>query len=72
MKMRADPFNMKKYKMLGKGLKKAIDSLIMIIPCRTLPPSFLRAVIALGFFSCAVLKKIFGNQVSLQTNVVIF
>ena len=37
---------------LREGLKKTIESVIMIIPCRTHPPtpSFLRTVIALGFF----------------------
>ena len=34
---------------LGKASKKNIESVIMIIPCRT-PPLFLRTVIALGFF----------------------
>ena len=33
-----------------EGLKKTIESVIMIIPRRTPPPSFLRTEIALGFF----------------------
>ena len=37
-------------KELWEGLKKTIESVIMIIPRRTPPPSFLRTVIALGFF----------------------
>ena len=33
-----------------EGVKKAIESVIMIIPRRIPPPSFLKTVIALGFF----------------------
>ena len=42
-------------KWLREGVKKhSIDSVIMIIPRRTLPPSFWRTVIALGYFLCDV------------------
>ena len=33
-----------------EGSKKPIEFVIMITPCRTPPPSFLRTVIALGNF----------------------
>ena len=40
--------------MLREGVKrKPIESLIMIIPCRT-PPSFLRSVMALSSYFCDI------------------
>ena len=51
---------------LTKGRVKTIKSVIMIIPHRP-PPSFLRAVIALGF--SPVFSDELGNQVYLETNL---
>ena len=53
-----------KYIDLGKALKKTIESVIIIIPRWTSPPSFLRS--AIPFF--ALVFDELGNQVSLQTN----
>ena len=38
----------------GRGKIKSIESVIMIIPCWTPPPFFLRNVIALGYFLFAL------------------
>ena len=39
----------------GKGrVKKTIESVIMIIPCWNPSPSFLKTLIALGYFFCVV------------------
>ena len=53
---------------LREGKKKPIESVIMIIPRRTPPPSFLRTVIALGYF---FLRRFLINwviQVCLETH----
>ena len=51
-----------------EGVKKKIESVIMIIPCRTTPPSFLRTVIGLGFFFRDVFFINPVSQVCLKTH----
>ena len=45
-------------RVLREGVKKTIDTVIMIIPRRTPLPSFFRTVIALGYFFCYVFQLI--------------
>ena len=58
---------------LGKGYKKTVVSVIMIIPCRSPSPSFFKTVIALGYFWGAVFYKVIRYVLTLilvmfQTN----